>query len=104
MAEVILYYYRQGYRHFIFLVNQNNIVDKTQNNFINKSHTKYLFKEKKVIGGETVDIKEVITFSDNPRNIEIKFTTIQKLHNDIHMERENQITLDSLRERYSYIS
>lgn len=96
MAATILYYYKQGYRHFIFLVNQNNIVDKTQNNFINKTHSKYLFKDKIVIDDRIVDIKEVETFSDNPRNIEIKFTTIQKLHNDIHIERENQVILDDL--------
>ena len=63
MAAAILYYYKQGYRHFIFLVNQNNIVDKTQNNFINKSHTKYLFKDKIVIDDKIVNIKEVEKFS-----------------------------------------
>jgi len=26
MASTILYYYNQGYRHFLFFVNQNNIV------------------------------------------------------------------------------
>jgi len=29
MASLILYYYKQGYRHFLFFVNQNNIVGKT---------------------------------------------------------------------------
>lgn len=28
MASLILYYYKQGYRHFLFFVNQNNIVVK----------------------------------------------------------------------------
>lgn len=96
MAASILYYYKQGYRHFIFFVNQNNIVDKTENNFIDSTHTKYLFKEKIVIDDKTVFIKKVNTFSENPQNIEIKFTTIQKLYNDIHIERENQTTLDDL--------
>mgnify|MGYP003486452348 FL=1 len=45
---------------------------------------------------ETVEIKKVDTFSDNPQGIEIKFTSIQKLYNDIHIERENQTTLDDL--------
>ncbi len=99
MAAAILYYYKQGYRHFIFLVNQNNIVDKTQNNFINRSHTKYLFKDKIVIDDKIVNIREVEKFSSNPKDIEIKFTTIQKLHNDIHVERENQITLNELHKR-----
>ena len=47
MAASILHYYRKGYRHFIFFVNQNNIIDKTENNFIQSSHNKYLFKDKK---------------------------------------------------------
>lgn len=99
MAAAILYYYKQGYRHFIFLVNQNNIVDKTQNNFINKSHSKYLFKDKIVLDEKIVNIKEVENFSNDPKDIEIKFTTIQKLHNDIHIEKENQVTLSDLNKR-----
>ena len=96
MASTILYYYQQGYRHFIFFVNQNNIVDKTENNFIDNTHTKYLFKEKIVIDDKTITIKKVDAFSDNPQGIEIKFTSIQKLYNDIHLQRENQTTLDDL--------
>jgi type III restriction enzyme len=99
MAATILYYYNQGYRHFIFFVNQNNIVDKTENNFLDSAHTKYLFKEKVVIDNKTISIKKVDTFSDNPQCIEIKFTTIQKLYNDIHLERENQTTLSDLHSR-----
>jgi len=96
MAATILYYYHQGYRHFLFFVNQNNIVDKTENNFIDNTHTKYLFKEKIVIDDKTVNIKKVDVFSDNPQGVEIKFTSIQKLYNDIHLQRENQTTLDDL--------
>ncbi len=44
MASTILYYYKQGYKHFLFFVNQNNIIDKTENNFIDNNHNKYLFK------------------------------------------------------------
>jgi type III restriction enzyme len=96
MASTILYYYNKGYRHFIFFVNQNNIIDKTENNFIDSSHTKYLYKDKIVIDNKTINIKKVETFSDNPQGIEIKFTTIQKLYNDIHIQKENQTTLDDL--------
>ena len=99
MAAAMLYYYEQGYRHFIFFVNQNNIVDKTENNFINSSHTKYLFQEKIVIHDETVPVKQVDNFSNAPQGIEVKFTTIQKLYNDIHLERENQTTLNDLHEK-----
>jgi type III restriction enzyme len=83
MASAILYYYNKGYKHFIFFVNQNNIVDKTENNFIDSTHNKYLYKDKIVMNNdETVEIKKVDTFSDNPQGIEIKFTSIQKLYND----------------------
>ena len=99
MASNILYYYQQGYRHFIFFVNQNNIVDKTENNFIDSTHNKYLFKEKIVIDNKTVNIKKVESFSDNPTGIEIKFTTIHKLHNDIHLQKENQTTLEDLHKK-----
>jgi type III restriction enzyme len=99
MASMILYYYKQGYRHFIFFVNQNNIVDKTENNFIDCTHNKYLFKDKIVIDDKTVNIKKVETFSDNPQGIEIKFTTIHKLYNDIHLQKENQTTLEDLHKK-----
>lgn len=96
MAGAILYYYKQGYRKFIFFVNQNNIVDKTENNFIDTTHSKYVFKEKIIVDGRTVEIKKVNTFSNNVDRIEIKFTTVQKLYNDIHIERENQVFLGDL--------
>lgn len=96
MAACILHYYKKGYRHFIFFVNQNNIVDKTENNFVNSTHNKYLFKDKIVIDDQTILIKKVDNFSNNPLDIEIKFTSIQKLYNDIHKERENQTTIADL--------
>ena len=96
MAAAILYYYKQGYRHFLFFVNQNNIVDKTQNNFIDSTHSKYLFTDKIVINDKTVHITEVDAFSDTPQSIEIKCTTVQKLYNDIHTQKENKTTLADL--------
>jgi type III restriction enzyme len=96
MASCILYYYKQGYRKFIFFVNQNNIVDKTENNFIHKTHSKYLFTDTIIIDDKTIRIEKVDTFSNNNDSIEIKFTTIQKLYNDIHIEKENQVYLDDL--------
>lgn len=96
MASMLLYYYKKGYRNFIFFVNQNNIVDKTENNFIDSSHGKYLFKDSILIDNKIISIKKVENFSDNSDDIEIKFTTIQKLYNDIHVERENQTTREDL--------
>ena len=99
MAALLLHYYQNGYRHFIFFVNRNNIVDKTENNFLHASHNKYLFVESIVIHGKTVPIKSVQTFSDNPIGIEIHFTSVQKLYNDIHLARENRNTLEDLHKR-----
>ena len=99
MAGAILYYYKQGYRKFIFFVNQNNIVDKTENNFIDTTHSKYVFKEKIIVDGKTVEVKKVNIFSNNADSIEIKFTTVQKLYNDIHLEKENQVFLDDLKKK-----
>ena len=59
MAALILYYYKQGYRNFIFFVNQNAILGKTQANFIDNTHNKYLFSENIVIDGVRVKILEV---------------------------------------------
>ncbi len=99
MAALILYYYKQGYRNFIFFVNQNTILGKTQANFIDSSHNKYLFAENIVIDGVHVNIREVELFSNSCDDIQIKFTTIQKLHNDIYREGENALLLSDLQKR-----
>lgn len=100
MAAAMLYYYKRGYRHFLFFVNQKNIVDKTETNFIDATHNKYLFdKDAVVVGNKTIPVTRVNTFSDNSQGIEIIFTTIQQLYNDIHIEKENQTTLDDLQKR-----
>lgn len=96
MAALILYYYEKGYRHFLFFVNQNNIVDKTENNFVDSTHAKYLLQPKILQGDKVIPIRKVDTFSEFSEGIEIKFTSIQKLYNDIHIERENQTTLTDL--------
>lgn len=98
MAALILYYYKKGYRHFIFFVNQNNIVDKTENNFINKLHTKYEFRQNIVIEDKTINIRKVETF-DETDDIQIKFTSIHKLHNAVYLAKENSVTLDELQKR-----
>ncbi|ENS7981062.1 DEAD/DEAH box helicase family protein, partial [Neisseria gonorrhoeae] len=79
-------------------VNKNNIVYKTENNFIDPTHPKFLFTEKILQGDTVIPIRKVETFSQYSDGIEIKFTSIQKLYNDIHTERENQTTLADLHE------
>jgi len=98
MAVLILYYYKKDYKHFIFFVNQNNIVDKTENNFINKNHTKYLFRQNIVIDDKTINIRKVETFDDTD-DVQIKFTSIHKLHNAVYLAKENSVTLEDLQKR-----
>ena len=99
-AAMILYYYKTYHiTNFIFFVNQNAILGKTQDNFIHKSHTKYLFKENIIIDEKRVNIREVEQFSNSTDNIQIKFTTIQKLHNDIYKESETSLLLSDLQKR-----
>ena len=45
MAGLILYLYEKGYRNFLFLVNLENIINKTKDNFLNNQSTKYLFND-----------------------------------------------------------
>ena len=100
MAALILYYYKEGYRNFLFIVNRNNIVDKTEKNFIDNTHNKYLFAKNIIIDNKNVKIEKVDLFSTNPQNnIEIKFSSIQKLHNDILNVKENINNLEDLIKR-----
>ncbi|HEZ8961345.1 TPA: DEAD/DEAH box helicase family protein, partial [Neisseria gonorrhoeae] len=64
--------------------------------FIDPTHPKFLFTEKILQGDTVIPIRKVETFSQYSDGIEIKFTSIQKLYNDIHTERENQTTLADL--------
>lgn len=99
MAALILYYYKKGYRHFIFFVNQNNIVGKTEENLMNPAHNKYLFKQNIVIDDKTIRIKKVETFSAKTDEIQILFTSIHKLHNSVYAVKENSVILDDLQKK-----
>lgn len=93
MASLILYLYGKGYRNFIFFVNSVNIVEKTKDNFLNKDSKKYLFSQKIVIDKKTVEIVEVNDFADSDENsINIMFTTIQGLHDNLNSQRENSVS------------
>lgn len=52
-----------------------------------------------MIYGIRVKIREVEQFSNSQDDIQIKFTTIQKLHNDIYKEGENALLLSDLQKR-----
>ena len=97
MAGFILYLYEKGYRNFLFFVNQTNILEKTKDNFINILSNKYLFNEDLNYLGEKVKINVVDNFQRDifkNNNINICFTTIQKLHLDLFENKENAMTGD----------
>ena len=96
MAGLILYLYTKGYRKFLFFVNQTNVLEKTIDNFTNTLSSKYLFNDVIEYLGNKIKIKKVNNFSVNKldNDIEIFFTTTQKLHMDLFEVKENAITYD----------
>jgi len=98
MAGLILYLYKKGYNNFLFFVNSNNIIEKTKDNFLESCSNKYLFNEKININGKNININEVKNYQGiNSEDINICFTTIQKLHGDLHNEKENSITFEDFK-------
>ncbi len=98
MAGLILYLYEQGYRNFLFFVNSTNIIEKTKDNFLNSSSIKFLFEKEITIGNRRIRITPVNNFEGvNQDEINICFTTIQKLHSDLTTEKENSITYEDFR-------
>lgn len=98
MAGLILYLYEQGYRNFLFFVNSTNIIEKTKDNFLNPVSIKYLFNQEITIGNRRVRVNPVENFEGvNQNEINICFTTIQKLHIDLTTQKENAITFEDFR-------
>ena len=96
MAGLILYLYTKGYRNFMFFVNQTNILEKTKENFTNPLSSKYLFNDVIEYLGNKINIKMVDNFSGNDleEDIQICFTTTQKLHMDLFTPKENSLTYE----------
>lgn len=95
MAGLILYLYTKGYRKFLFFVNQTNVLEKTIENFTNPISNKYLFNEVIEYSGKKIKIERVDNFSGNNfDDIEIIFTSTQKIHLDLYEAKENSLTYD----------
>lgn len=100
MAGAILHLYKKGYRNFLFFVNDKNIIEKTKANFLDKYYSKYLFNEKILIDGNEVEINQVDNFTkQNDNSINIKFTSVQKLHKDLDKVKENSITIKDFEDK-----
>ena len=97
MAANITFLISKGYRKFLFITNQTNILNKTKENLTNSQHQKYLFKEKIIIDSKIINLKEVDKFS-NTDKYEIRYTTIHKLHSELLPTniRENTNSQDEL--------
>lgn len=100
MAGLVLYLYAQGYRDFLFFVSSDAVIRKTKDNFLNNSSSKYVFNERLIFDGRQVVVKEVQSFDESDSyNINIKFTTIQQLHYDINIAKENSVCLEDFQNR-----
>lgn len=99
MAAIMLEKYKQGERNFIFFVNNDNILTKTKDNFLANNSGKYLFADKIVIDNQIITVREVTDFSDRREDsISIVFTTIQKLHQDLNIPRENRLSYEQFKD------
>ena len=94
MAMNILYYYKKGYRNFLFFTNRTNIVSKTRINFTKKESIKYLFAEQIVIDNKNVPINVVESFSESdPDAINICFNTVQGVQSSLNVLHEGRLDI-----------
>ena len=100
MAALIIDLYKRGYRNFIYFVNSTNIIEKTRDNFKNSGSKKYLFADNIMIDGQSVQIRDVESFSDSDKDaINIVFTTIQQLHMDLNKPGENKLSYSEFEDK-----
>ena len=100
MAGLILYLYERGHRNFLFFVSSTNIIEKTKDNFLNPLSSKHLFNDQIYFGTKRVSVSSVSNFEGvNPDEINICFTTIQKLHSDLTTQKENSLTYEDFKDK-----
>ena len=93
MAGLMLYLFDKGYKNFLFLVDKDNVIEKTNNNFFNKQSSKYQFAHRIVIGSKPVEIKKVQNFQETDENaINICLATLQGFHNKLNYPKENGLS------------
>lgn len=100
MATNILYLYEKGYRNFIFFVDSTNIIEKTRNNFLDWTGSKYLFSQYITMDNRQVKIRQINNLDEADKDsINIVFTTIQGLHYNMNNPSENSITYEDFKDR-----
>lgn len=96
MAALILYLYQEhNYQNFLFTVNTNSVLMKTEDNLVNTSSEKYLFNEKIEINGNPIAIKKVERFPPltQANTIYIKLSSVQKVSDDLFTIKEGTMGL-----------
>lgn len=95
MAAMILYLYQRGYRNFLFFVNSLQIIEKTKENFLNPTSSKFLFADPIRANDKLVKVNTVDNFEEAVSEaINIHFTTIQGLHYAMQNPKENAVTIE----------
>lgn len=101
LAAIILYLYKEkGMQHFIFFVDSDAIIKKTEMNLTDPFASKYLYNPDGItMDNEKIEIKTVATFPfhHDPHTIYLKLTTIQKLHKELEEPQENRLTFEALK-------
>lgn len=94
MACCMLYLYEKGYRNFIFLVHQVQILEQARKNFTDFKFDKYLFNPSGVsFNGRKVGVKEIKDLQDgNNNDINIMFLTTSLFYNRIKEDGENRLS------------
>lgn len=96
MAGLMIELWKRGYRNFVFFVNSTNILEKTKDNFVDNTTNKYLYKDRITADGKEVKIKAVDNLDEaDDENINIVFTTIQKLYSDMTNVKENSVNYET---------
>ncbi len=92
MACCILYLYSKGYRNFIFLVHQVQILKQAKLNFTDEKHAKYLFNKTIKFNGKKILVKAVETFQGaNKNDINVMFLSTSLFYNRIKETAENRL-------------
>lgn len=96
MAALILYLYQEhNYQNFLFTVNTNSVLMKTEDNLVNAASEKYLFNEKIEIDGNTIAIKKVERFPrlTQANTIYIKLSLVQNVFDGLFTIKEGTMGL-----------
>lgn len=100
LAANILELYKRGYRNFIFFVDSKDIIQKTQENLLNKSSNKYLFNKTININSQDIRVNQVSNFSTiQSSSINIYLTTVQGLHTQLNNPSENSLTFEEFQNK-----